>query len=352
MMFKDWKELNIGGYQLKKLVRASDGLILFNKESKPVIYYGCCFWLYGVPAGGVVKRGTYAMVTGSTVGTYIDWGDGTVDHWTASQTTAFYHTYAQAGDYVVRCYGDIAYISGILPNRGTYWDFSAADRVEITTNNFTGKLLQAFENATNIKKVTYSETMSAPTVAVSTGLVGVEYHLYQNISLNTSSAPAMFGTDANVYIHKGSNFYLYNTTRINLVEFCDDFESPSDIVYFYFYGVENVHIKKGKREITDMQFSGQKSNLLKEVIVDDYAFPTNMYNTTFLTLAGNSLETVKIGYSTFNGVNSIIRFGSAVEWGLTNNTTAKIYVHNDLLNAWKTSIYIKDNMRDRFYAMD
>ena len=34
-MFKDWKSLQIGNYQLKKLVRASDGLILFQKDSKP-----------------------------------------------------------------------------------------------------------------------------------------------------------------------------------------------------------------------------------------------------------------------------------------------------------------------------
>ena len=35
MTFNNWKSLNIGGNQLKKLVRASDGLVLFQKEEYP-----------------------------------------------------------------------------------------------------------------------------------------------------------------------------------------------------------------------------------------------------------------------------------------------------------------------------
>ena len=34
MTFNNWKSLNIGGNQLKKLVRASDGLVLFEKQQE------------------------------------------------------------------------------------------------------------------------------------------------------------------------------------------------------------------------------------------------------------------------------------------------------------------------------
>lgn len=40
-MFYDWKELKIGDWQFKKLVRAFDGLVLFEKRSED--FTGLCF---------------------------------------------------------------------------------------------------------------------------------------------------------------------------------------------------------------------------------------------------------------------------------------------------------------------
>ena len=45
MTFNNWKSLNIGGNKLKRLVRVSDGLILFELPSGPD--YSEPFWIQG-----------------------------------------------------------------------------------------------------------------------------------------------------------------------------------------------------------------------------------------------------------------------------------------------------------------
>lgn len=49
MTFNNWKELNIGGYDLKKLIRVSDGLVLFEKNVGPD--YSEPFWVQGTYEG-------------------------------------------------------------------------------------------------------------------------------------------------------------------------------------------------------------------------------------------------------------------------------------------------------------
>lgn len=49
MTFNNWKELNIGGYDLKKLIRVSDGLVLFEKNVGPD--YSEPFWVKGTYSG-------------------------------------------------------------------------------------------------------------------------------------------------------------------------------------------------------------------------------------------------------------------------------------------------------------
>ena len=50
MTFQNWKELNVDGYDLKKLIRASDGLILFEKNYVPD--YSIPFWFYSLVSTG------------------------------------------------------------------------------------------------------------------------------------------------------------------------------------------------------------------------------------------------------------------------------------------------------------
>lgn len=98
MTFKDWQSLQIGNYNLVRLVRVSDGTVLYEKNVGPELEDGFHIWIH---ADAGVSYAPYNIRPAG--GSYtIDWGDGTSETKyttlaTGSRPTA--HTYAQSGDY-------------------------------------------------------------------------------------------------------------------------------------------------------------------------------------------------------------------------------------------------------------
>ena len=70
MTFNNWKSLNIGGNQLKKLVRASDGLVLFEKQQEEYPNWICFDYLTPEITGTSININFYGSATASLLYSY------------------------------------------------------------------------------------------------------------------------------------------------------------------------------------------------------------------------------------------------------------------------------------------
>lgn len=140
MIFQNWKKLNINGYDLKKLIRVSDGLILFEKKEEPN-YKGLKFTAQ--KAGSTIKLVKNGSAPDLTM--LVSTDDG--NNW-SSYNIGDTITLANIGDYV--CFKNSETITALGKTSSAYNGFIMSGKIA-ASGNIMSLLSPEFEDLIAIK---------------------------------------------------------------------------------------------------------------------------------------------------------------------------------------------------------